>query len=289
MNISLDKINLLTLNVGFAVHDGDWNWENVQSPFARLYLVTKGSALIICQDEEIILQSGYLYLIPPFKKHTDICTGHFEHYYIHIYEDPSSECRIFNEFEFPSRLQMEKLDTSLMKRMCEINPTLVLPQSNPYSYDNSKTLAENIRKNRMREISTKMESNGIVLQLLSKFLRTARQKYSLKDNRMQTVMEYIIEHLCENPEINELAAIACMSPDHFIRTFKMTIGETPKQYISRRLVEQAQILLSTSALSIKSIAEGLGYADYSYFIRMFKKKTGQTPHQYRDLYKWESA
>lgn len=288
INISPDKINLLTLNVGFAVHNGDWNWENVQSPFARLYLVTEGCALIKCQNEEILLQKGFLYLIPPFKKHTDICTGHFAHYYIHLYEDPSSGCRIFSEYEFPTSLQMEKLDISLMERMCEINPTLALQQSNPSCYDNSQTLSENIRRNSIRELSTKMESHGIVLQLLSRFFRNAKQKYSLKENRMQSVMEYISDHLYENLEVNTLAAIACMSPDHFIRTFRKTIGETPKQHISRRLMEQAQILLSTSNLSIKSISESLGYDD-SYFIRVFKKKIGQTPHQYRDLYKWESA
>ena len=289
MTISPDKINLLTLNVGFAVHNGDWNWENVQSPFARLYLVTEGCALIKCQNEEILLQKGFLYLIPPFKKHTDICTGHFAHYYIHLYEDPSSGCRIFSEYEFPTSLQMEKLDISLMERMCEINPTLVLPQSNPYSYDNNQTLSENIRRNNMMELSTKLESNGIILQLLSKFFRTARLKYYLKENRMQSVMEYIADHLYENPEVNTLAAIACMSTDHFIRTFRDTIGETPKQHINRRILEQAQIQLSTSDLSIKSIAKSLGYDDHSYFIRMFRKKTGQTPHQYRELYRWESA
>ena len=31
-------ISLTLLNVGLVKHHGDWNWQNVRSPFARIYL-----------------------------------------------------------------------------------------------------------------------------------------------------------------------------------------------------------------------------------------------------------
>ena len=43
--------DLLMLNVGYAVHDADWNFENVNSPFSRIYFVTKGSAKVRIGDE----------------------------------------------------------------------------------------------------------------------------------------------------------------------------------------------------------------------------------------------
>ena len=43
--------NLLMLNVGHAMHNADWNFKDVSSPFTRLYYVTEGNA-------ELILPSG---------------------------------------------------------------------------------------------------------------------------------------------------------------------------------------------------------------------------------------
>ena len=42
----IDIFHPLTLNVGLAIHNADWNWQNVTSPFTRIYYVTKGHAKI---------------------------------------------------------------------------------------------------------------------------------------------------------------------------------------------------------------------------------------------------
>ena len=73
-----------------------------------------------------------------------------------------------------------------------------------------------------------------------------------------------------------------MSKDHFIRVFKKETGETPNVYITKLKLEKAELVLATSALSIKGVAQMLGYNDYSYFNRVFKQNTGVTPQQYRE-------
>ena len=47
-------------------------------------------------------------------------------------------------------------------------------------------------------------------------------------------------------------------------------------------MEKAELALVTSDLSIKSIAQLIGYSDYSYFNRVFKQNSGITPLQYRE-------
>ena len=84
---------------------------------------------------------------------------------------------------------------------------------------------------------------------------------------------------------HSLAAISCLSKDHFIRLFKKEVGNTPLQYINQKKIEKAQLILITEDIPVKNIAYLLAYEDHSYFNRLFKKITGVTPQQYRELYK----
>lgn len=43
MTQSIDQLHLLILNVGLAIHNADWNWKNVSSPFTRLYYIMEGT------------------------------------------------------------------------------------------------------------------------------------------------------------------------------------------------------------------------------------------------------
>lgn len=59
------------------------------------------------------------------------------------------------------------------------------------------------------------------------------------------------------------------------------IGMSHLQYINRKKIDRAELLLITGDQPIKEIAYDLGYNDHSYFIRLFKKITGITPMAYR--------
>ena len=66
MDYSVDDLRLLVLNVGYAVHNSDWNWKDVSSPFTRLYYVTDGHAQIRMEDGVHDLYPGKLYMIRPY-------------------------------------------------------------------------------------------------------------------------------------------------------------------------------------------------------------------------------
>ena len=70
MTQSIDQLHLLILNVGLAIHNADWNWKNVSSPFTRLYYVTEGTARIILPSGVQELLPNHLYLIPSFTTHS---------------------------------------------------------------------------------------------------------------------------------------------------------------------------------------------------------------------------
>ena len=282
MNFSVDQLHLLTLNVGFAHHNGDWNWKNVRSPFARLFYVTEGEAQVAIGTDIYPLTPGNLYFIPAFTEHSYICDASFSHYYIHIYEDQQNVVGVLDEYTLPFEVDASAIDLELIKRLCDINPFLKLTDSNPQAYDNHHTLISNIRLNKQRPFYDKMESRGILFILMSRFFKYATQKVEVKDNRIHQTMTYIRKHLDSHLDIDMLADKACMSKDHYIRVFKRETGETPNVYITKRRIEKAELALVTSDLPIKGIAQLLGYSDYSYFNRLFRKNAGITPQQYRE-------
>ena len=282
MNYSVDQLHLFTLNVGSCYHDGDWNWKNVRSPFSRLYYVTEGTAQVDMPSGRITLRPGYLYFIPAYTTHSDICDSQFTHYYIHIYEEQKNGIYILDELDMPVEVKAEPGDLELVKRLCYINPFLKLPESNPVAYDNHQTLVSNFQLNQRRTFCDKVESRGILFILMSRFLKMAKPKAEVKDDRIHQTLTFIRKNMNSPLDINVLAENACMSKDHFIRIFKRETGETPNTYITMRKMEKAELLLVTTDLQVKSIATSLGYDDQSYFNRLFKKNTGVTPQQYRE-------
>lgn len=282
MNLQVEQLHPLVLNVGLAIHNADWNWKNVNSPFTRLYYVTEGTAQIELPDGIHTLHPNHMYFVPAFTVHTNICSSHFVHYYLHIYEDHYSENDWLEHWKFPVEIEAAPFDLALFQRLCE--PHMTLQKSDPTTYDNNPTLMRNLLKNRQRAFCDKVESRGIVLQLLSHFLKHAQPKIEMEDNRIAKTVMYIRKHLNESIELEKLAEISCLSKDHFIRLFKKELGNTPLQYINQKKIEKAQLLLITEDLAVKEIAFQLAFEDYSYFNRLFKKITGVTPQEYRRLY-----
>ena len=278
---SIDELHLLVLNVGLAIHDADWNWKNISSPFTRLYYVTEGFAQLVLPTGTQDLRPNNLYLIPSFMKHSYQCDAHFCHYYVHIYEDINSESGLLEDWNFPVEIPAQAIDLELCTRLCELNPSMSLKSSNPASYDNNYTLIQNIIKNKQRTFCNKVESRGIIYQLLSRFLKDVKPKIEINDNRIQKSLSYIRKNIYTAISIDVLAEKSYLSKDHFIRLFKKEVGLTPLQFINKKKIERAQLILITDNIHIKEVAYMLAFDDHSYFNRLFKKCVGITPQEYK--------
>ena len=102
----------------------------------------------------------------------------------------------------------------------------------------------------------------------------------LSKSTLQQMTQYINEHLHQDLKLIELAAIAQMSPYHFLRLFKQSVGVTPHQYILQCRIEKAKYLLCNDReLSIAEIAVRVGFCDQSHLTRYFKRIVGVTPKQ----------
>ena len=57
---SITHLNLMVLNVGLAYHNADWNWDLVNSPFARIYYVTEGQAQLLLPNLTLQLRPNHM-------------------------------------------------------------------------------------------------------------------------------------------------------------------------------------------------------------------------------------
>lgn len=277
----IDRLRPVLINSGLALHNADWNWQNVNSPFTRIYYVEQGNAAVYMQGCRFTLQPDRLYMIPAFATHSYECDSIFNHYYFHIYFDNSDAETLADSFDFPFEVEAGDYDHALARRLCELHHGFELPHSNPKSYDNDTTLRSNLDRSRKLPLSKNVESRGIILQLLARFIEKATPRQSCSDSRIRDALTFIRDHFSEEFDMKTLANSVHLSPDHLTRIFKRELGESPVCYVTRRKILRACQLLLTESTTVKDIAYALGFNDHSYFNRVFKKQTGMTPLEYR--------
>ena len=111
---------------------------------------------------------------------------------------------------------------------------------------------------------------------------TRRRDGTLPRAKLRAVIEYVEEHLAANPTLEQMAAVARLSPYYFARQFKKATGLPPHQYVIMRRVERAQQLLQGRGdPSLAEVAANVGFSDQSQFCQHFKRLVGFTPGQFR--------
>lgn len=281
MNNSFENINLILLNIGYSEPHANWNWQDVYSPFARIYFVKEGIAKTYIQDKLCVLEPGYLYLTPPFTLHNDECDNHFSLYYIHFYERVIHKESIFDKYDLPVKIKCGKQDEELIIRLKELNPDRHLTHIDPKIYDNQPSFSESVAYNNKIPLHKLIETQGILSILIARFLEFRTRKSSDKDSRIVKSLKYIHTHINNTINLTDLAELSCVSEDHFIRLFKKELNQTPIKYIHAKKIEKAQLLLITTKFSIRAIAMELAMDNISYFNKIFKQHTGKTPLEYR--------
>ncbi len=113
--------------------------------------------------------------------------------------------------------------------------------------------------------------------------RAARRPvaHALEPRHLARVVDYVAAHLAQEIRLEALAAIAGMSPNHFIRTFRAATKQTPYAYvISQRLASGIRALKSTDH-ALARIAMDSGFTSASAFSNVFKRHFGVSPAEYR--------
>ena len=109
------------------------------------------------------------------------------------------------------------------------------------------------------------------------------------DDRIDRALSFMaarLDRLCPN---NELATVAGMNVNAFIRSFHEVVGDSPQRYHLKQRIERACLMLHFSPASIDQIAERTGFCDRFHFSRVFKRISGSSPAAFRSKAVSETA
>ena len=98
--------------------------------------------------------------------------------------------------------------------------------------------------------------------------------------RFAPVLDYLRAHLAERLSLEQLAAVAGLSPFHFLRRFRDHYDVTPQQMLMALRLHQAKRRLAQGAAPAQVAAE-TGLADQAHLTRAFARRYGVTPARYR--------
>jgi AraC-like DNA-binding protein len=112
-------------------------------------------------------------------------------------------------------------------------------------------------------------------------LADARTEERKRDPWLERILELIAEQPAAEFDYKKLAKQSGMALSTLRRRFRDATGTALHTYALQCRTAAARKLLGETDLSIKTIAEQLGYNDVYFFSRQFRKNTGVPPAQYR--------
>lgn len=106
---------------------------------------------------------------------------------------------------------------------------------------------------------------------------------ALAPHRLRRVLEFIEANLDQDIALADLVSAAGTSQFHFSRAFHAATGCAPYQYLLRRRIEYAQVLLLASGESLASVSSMCGFNSKRQFGVAFKRILGMGPKHFQLL------
>ena len=101
-----------------------------------------------------------------------------------------------------------------------------------------------------------------------------------QDDYINFIKKYIALHYMDEITLNEVAEILNLSRSYLSTLFKKEMGISFTQYLIDFRLNRAIEILKLENLPLNSVAEMVGYPDYTQFSKIFKKYKGVSPKSY---------
>ena len=255
--------------------------DNIKGPFS-LFGNLKGTSFVkvdnrkvkVTDDHFFITNSGQNYSLEVDEKSaTETFNIHFgDQFADHLIQSQSASIENIMENEF-ERERLFSFHNRMIRRTKKVNDVLLSLQLNKDELKESELLTQLF----LELFHEELKLNKSVKSLPS--IKQSTREELIKRILLST--DYIHEFYDQQLSLDELSAVSCLSKFHFLRLFKIAMGQTPHQFITQVRIEKSKELLTNSQQEIKQIADRVGFIDSSSFSRAFYQNVGAYPSQFR--------
>lgn len=99
--------------------------------------------------------------------------------------------------------------------------------------------------------------------------------------RLSRARDFLADSIAEPVTLQKAAREACLSQFHFQRLFSRVFRESPSEFMTRRRMEAAELLLAADNLPVTEVCMAVGYSSLGTFSSRFAARTGKSPAQFR--------
>jgi AraC family transcriptional regulator len=124
---------------------------------------------------------------------------------------------------------------------------------------------------------------GVLMGLASRGHPGCSRPGAMSALRVARVRDWVMAHLAEPFTLAQMAAVACLSPYHFSRSFKLATGLSPRAFAQACRIERARELLAHTPMPVAAVAQACGFSDQSHFTTSFVRAAGTTPGRFRRM------
>lgn len=239
--------------------------------------VMSGRALVSINSVEIEAGPGDFIVINSNELHSGYCVEKPLDYYCIIFDSTFVSSSFQGVCEQKYLAPMEKNRVQFQNRI-RWDPQI--------QGDITNIISENGKKENGYELYIKSSVYGILGTLFRKYVsKVLTEKESDRNARtirkLDKVLTYIGSNLSDPITIDQLAGIAGLSRYRFCHLFRQLTGVSAMAYILGARIDQAELLLKKTDLSVMRIAMDTGFSDSNYFSRMYRKHRGVSPSSAR--------
>lgn len=257
------KIN----NAGYDhCHDADFYIDRPDGSGDNLLLLLKTDSIFTIDGKDISVPAGSVFLYPKGRPQYYRCVkGHvFENDWIHFDFSSDQEYQQFLALDIP----FEKPITMDIRFL---------------SYCVKSVVYENYSDNPCKNMTTDCFMKLIFIKLHEHLIHDNSAIHDTQFDMLSTIRNKIYSKPFEQRNVDGTAHEVRMSRSSFQRAYKKQFGVTFIEDLNNSRITYAEMLLTTTTLSIDDIAVMCGYRTYVHFNRRFKSKNGITPSEYRIL------
>lgn len=101
--------------------------------------------------------------------------------------------------------------------------------------------------------------------------------------RLSRTREWILDNSACPVTLDDMAKVAMLNSQHFLRMFSQCYGVTPHQFLIEARLGQARKMLAGSGERISVVCSQAGFESFSSFSSLFRKRFGVSPSRFRSL------